>query len=104
MSAERFLTFRYSYSALPGLTKSCHAQDQATTTLHEMTHAPGVYSPGTQDNGYGYAAATALSSAKAVLNADSYALYANGKWIIDFKINDLADAGQPSTLDVRISQ
>lgn len=44
-----------------------------------MTHAPGVYAPGTDDNGYGYAAATALSSAKAVANADSYALYANGK-------------------------
>lgn len=50
----------------------------ATTTLHEFTHAPGVYSPGTEDNGYGYSAATALTSANAVLNADSYALYANG--------------------------
>jgi deuterolysin len=74
------------YSALPALTSTCHAQDQATTTLHEMTHAPGVYSPGTQDLGYGYAAATALSSSSAVLNADSYALYANGKF--DFvKVN-----------------
>lgn len=44
-----------------------------------MTHAPGVYSPGTEDNGYGYDAATALSSSQAVNNADSYALYANGK-------------------------
>ena len=44
-----------------------------------MTHAPGTYSPGTVDNGYGYAAATALTSARAVANADSYALYANGK-------------------------
>jgi deuterolysin len=68
------------YSALPSLTGTCHAQDQTTTTLHEMTHAPGVYSPGTQDNGYGYAAATALSSSRAVLNADSYALYANGEF------------------------
>jgi deuterolysin len=65
------------YSDLPGLTSDCHAQDQATTTLHEFTHAPGVYSPGTEDNGYGYAAATALDSADAVGNADSYALYAN---------------------------
>ncbi|OQE44777.1 hypothetical protein PENCOP_c002G03072 [Penicillium coprophilum] len=65
------------YSALPALASSCHDQDQATTTLHELTHAPGVYSPGTDDNGYGYDAATSLSSAKAVLNADSYALYAN---------------------------
>jgi hypothetical protein len=85
LSVEQLLTpFLHSYSALPGLTKSCHAQDQATTTLHEMTHAPGVYSPGTQDNGYGYAAATALSSAKAVLNADSYALYANGAFQLLF--------------------
>lgn len=47
-----------------------------------MTHAPAVYSPGTQDNGYGYAAATALSSSQAVLNADSYALYANGELLL----------------------
>lgn len=66
------------YSALSALTTTCHAQDQATTTLHEMTHAPAVYSPGTLDNGYGYAAATRLSSSQAVNNADSYALYSNG--------------------------
>jgi deuterolysin len=66
------------FNDLPGLTSQCHAQDQATTVLHETTHAPGVYSPGTEDNGYGYSAATSLSSARAVLNADSYALYANG--------------------------
>ncbi|CZT52992.1 probable Neutral protease 2 homolog SNOG_10522 [Rhynchosporium secalis] len=69
------------YSGLPALTGTCHRQDQATTTLHEMTHAPGVYSPGTLDNGYGYAAATALSSANAVANADSYALYANAIYV-----------------------
>ncbi|GAB7354239.1 hypothetical protein MBLNU459_g4777t1 [Dothideomycetes sp. NU459] len=65
------------FSDLPALTSSCHDQDQATTVLHEETHAPAVYSPGTEDNGYGYSAATSLSSAQAVLNADSYALYAN---------------------------
>ncbi|KAJ5097851.1 hypothetical protein N7532_004852 [Penicillium argentinense] len=65
------------YSELPALTGTCHDQDQATTTLHEFTHAPGVYSPGTDDLGYGYSAATSLSSSQAVLNADSYALYAN---------------------------
>lgn len=66
------------YSELPALASTCHQQDQATTALHEFTHAPGVYSPGTDDLGYGYSAATSLSSAQAVLNADSYALYANG--------------------------
>lgn len=66
------------YSSLPALADSCHEQDQATTVLHEFTHAPGVYSPGTDDLGYGYAAATSLDSSEAVLNADSYALFANG--------------------------
>lgn len=70
------------FNELPGLSRQCHAQDQATTVLHEETHAPAVYSPGTEDNGYGYSAATALSSSRAVGNADSYALYANGKLIL----------------------
>ena len=65
------------FSQLTPLADTCHQQDQATTILHEETHADGVYSPGTEDNGYGYSAATALSSSQAVMNADSYALYAN---------------------------
>ncbi|KAJ4349736.1 uncharacterized protein N0V89_008354 [Didymosphaeria variabile] len=63
------------FSALPALTKSCHAQDQATTTLHETTHLSQI--KGTDDLGYGYAAATRLSTASALNNADSYALFAN---------------------------
>lgn len=69
------------FSALPALSSTCHGQDQATTVLHEETHAPGVYSPGTQDNGYGYAAATRLSASAALNNADSYALYANAIYL-----------------------
>ncbi|KAJ5900432.1 uncharacterized protein N7473_004502 [Penicillium subrubescens] len=65
------------YSELPALASSCHSQDQATTSLHEFTHAPAVYSPGTDDLGYGYSAATALSTSDAIMNADTYALYAN---------------------------
>ncbi|OBT43379.1 hypothetical protein VE00_05740 [Pseudogymnoascus sp. WSF 3629] len=65
------------YTALPPLTDVCHNQDQVTTTIHEFTHVPAVYSPSTKDNGYGYAAATALTSELAVLNADTYALFAN---------------------------
>ncbi|PVI06074.1 metallo proteinase [Periconia macrospinosa] len=63
------------FSALPALTKSCHAQDQATTTLHESTHLTQV--KGTDDLGYGYTAATRLSTSQALNNADSYALFAN---------------------------
>ncbi|KAK2762090.1 hypothetical protein FQN54_001097 [Arachnomyces sp. PD_36] len=65
------------YTALPDLASECHAQDQATTTLHELTHAPAVYSPGTEDLGYGYDAATQLSTEEALANADSFALFAN---------------------------
>lgn len=64
------------YSALPALTSSCHDQDQATTTLHEATHLTEI--AGTDDLGYGYSAATSLSTSQALNNADSYALYANG--------------------------
>jgi deuterolysin len=66
------------YSALPALTRSCHAQDQATTTLHESTHLTSV--AGTDDLGYGYANARQLTTAQALNNADSYALFANGTW------------------------
>ncbi|KAI6898138.1 hypothetical protein KC318_g7755, partial [Hortaea werneckii] len=69
------------FNYLPALTGQCHAQDQATTVLHEETHAPGVYRPGTQDNGYGYSAATSLSASAALNNADSYALYANAIYV-----------------------
>ncbi|CBF73605.1 hypothetical protein AN7962.2 [Aspergillus nidulans FGSC A4] len=69
------------YTYLPALTGTCYAQDQATTTLHEFTHAPGVYSPGTDDLGYGYDAATRLSASQALNNADSYALYANAVYL-----------------------
>lgn len=73
------------FNQLPALSGQCHAQDQATTVLHEETHAPAVYSPGTQDNGYGYSAATSLSASGALANADSYALYANGMPFVQLK-------------------
>ncbi|TID18442.1 neutral protease [Venturia nashicola] len=91
------------FSALPVLSNTCHAQDMTTTTIHEFTHAPGVYSPGTEDNGYGYAAATSLSSANAVLNADSYALYSNGVYndddddaIVEHLLSYVVDTNGPS--------
>ena len=65
------------YSDLPHLATHCHDQDQVTTSIHEFTHAPATYSPGTDDNGYGYAAVTALTADLAIANADTYALYSN---------------------------
>jgi deuterolysin len=66
------------FNILPVLTASCHGQDMTTTSLHEFTHAPAVFSPGTDDNAYGYDASVNLPSDLAVLNAETYALYANG--------------------------
>lgn len=75
------------YENLSPLSERCHAQDQATTILHEETHAPAVYSPGTEDYAYGYAAAQDLSSQQAVNNADTYAIYANGKLAFPFGLS-----------------
>lgn len=69
------------FSELPALTSTCHAQDQATTVLHEEAHANSVYSPGTDDLGYGYSAASRLTTAQALNNADSFALYANAIYV-----------------------
>lgn len=66
------------YSALPALTTQCHRQDQATTTLHEVTHLRSV--AGTTDLAYGYSLAVQLSTSQALNNADTYTLYANGKY------------------------
>lgn len=68
------------YYTLTIYTQVCRQQDQVTTALHEFTHAPGVFSPGTQDYAYGYSASTRLTSAQAIANADTYALYANGEF------------------------
>lgn len=64
------------YSALPPLASECNAQDQATTSLHEFTHAAAVVQPPTEDYAYGYEASTSLPSDQAVQNADNYALLA----------------------------
>jgi deuterolysin len=68
-----------AYYTLTTFTSTCRQQDKVTTALHEFTHTPGVFSPGTQDYAYGYSASTALSSTQALNNADTYALYANGE-------------------------
>lgn len=67
------------YDTLPPLPLGCHRQCQATTTLHEMTHCEDVYSPHTNDFTYGYNESVALTPEFALLNADNYSLYANGK-------------------------
>lgn len=65
------------FDQLPALETTCHAQDQATTTLHEVTHLTQI--AGTNDFAYGYELATQLSTRQALKNADSFTLFANGK-------------------------
>ncbi|KAH7068105.1 neutral protease 2-like protein [Paraphoma chrysanthemicola] len=80
--SQDFITYcPIFFSALPALSSTCHAQDQATTVLHEETHADAVYSPGTDDLGYGFAAASRLTTTQALNNADSFALYANAIYV-----------------------
>ncbi|KAI1382930.1 Deuterolysin metalloprotease family-domain-containing protein [Hypoxylon trugodes] len=69
------------YDTLPPLPQACHHQDQATTTIHEMTHCEDVFSPHTNDFVYGYNESSALPPEKALLNADNYSLYANAVYM-----------------------
>ncbi|KAI0165607.1 neutral protease 2-like protein [Xylariaceae sp. FL1272] len=62
------------FNYLSAASTTCHDQDQQSTTLHEMTHLSEI--AGTDDLGYGYDAATSLSTDDALNNADSYALFA----------------------------
>ncbi len=63
------------FDDLPAVTADCHAQDQATTNIHEDTHLSQIQ--GTDDLGYGYDAIQGLSADEELNNADTYALFAN---------------------------
>ncbi|KAK3690196.1 Deuterolysin metalloprotease family-domain-containing protein [Podospora appendiculata] len=65
------------FSALPAVTSTCHAQDQATCTLHETTHLTQI--KGTTDQGgcYGYSCVQSLTASQNLNHADTYALFAN---------------------------
>lgn len=65
------------FYSLPAVSSGCGDQSQASTVLHEFTHAPGVFPPGTDDFAYGYSASTRLTAQQAVNNADNYALFAD---------------------------
>ncbi|PLB37654.1 Metalloprotease [Aspergillus candidus] len=58
-------------------TDNCGGTDQGTAMVHELSHLSVVYSPGTGDFAYKYNDLVQLSADKAVLNADTYSLYAS---------------------------
>ncbi|KAI1918935.1 hypothetical protein LOZ39_001070 [Ophidiomyces ophidiicola] len=61
------------------LSTKCRVEDQAATVIHEITHAVGVFSPHTIDHAYGYQNLTKLTTAQALLNGDTYGLFAVGE-------------------------
>lgn len=68
------------YTALSALTRTCHGQDQATTTLHESTHLTQI--KGTSDySTYGYQGVLGLSASQNLNHADTYALFANAIYV-----------------------
>ncbi|KAL1614372.1 hypothetical protein SLS54_009799 [Diplodia seriata] len=64
------------FSALSPTSRTCHDQDQQTTTLHEMTHLSEVAGTTDQNGAYGYAAVQSLTAAQNLRHADTYTLYA----------------------------
>lgn len=57
----------------------CHHDDKPFVNMHETTHLTQI--KGTDDYGvYGYAAVKRLSAAQNLNHADTYALFANGKF------------------------
>lgn len=68
-----------SFFDLPPTTKVCREYDIAGHMIHEFSHIETVYSPMTHDYERAYDDVLKLSSGKALLNAESYNLYVNGK-------------------------
>ncbi|KAL9948524.1 hypothetical protein D7B24_009187 [Verticillium nonalfalfae] len=65
----------YYFSSFPAQSRTCRAIDQATTTLHEVTHLTQIR--GTQDyNCYGYSCVRSLSASQNINHADTYTLFA----------------------------
>lgn len=56
----------------------CGYLDQAAITLHEYSHASALYSPGTEDVGYGWESVLSFNTQDSLNNADNFAYYASG--------------------------
>ncbi|KAK1987057.1 metallo proteinase [Colletotrichum cereale] len=67
----------YFFNSLTALSRTCHAQDRATTALHEVTHLTQIKGTTDQSSCYGYSCVQSLSAAQNLNHADTYALFAN---------------------------
>lgn len=75
------------FDNMPSDSTRCHSQSQASNVLHEMTHALAE----TDDHAYGFDACMALSAEQAIDNADTFALFATGKYWPMHQILSIAD-------------
>ncbi|KAF6836567.1 deuterolysin metalloprotease [Colletotrichum plurivorum] len=66
-----------TFFTMTALTRSCHAQDQATTALHEVTHLSQIKGTTDQSSCYGYSCVQSLTAAQNLNHADTYSLFAN---------------------------
>lgn len=80
-SASYMVNCPLYFSGLSALSKTCHAQDQATTTLHEVTHLSQIKGTTDQNGCYGYSCVQSLSASQNLNHADTYALFANAIYV-----------------------
>ncbi|KAH8893979.1 hypothetical protein GQ53DRAFT_644593 [Thozetella sp. PMI_491] len=76
-SASYMVNCNLYFTGLSALSGTCHAQDQATTTLHETTHLTQIKGTTDQNGCYGYSCVRSLTAAQNLNHADTYALFAN---------------------------
>ncbi|ROT37072.1 neutral protease [Sodiomyces alkalinus F11] len=75
LPSQNFIVNCPTFFTLPAYSYQCHAQDQQSTVVHEMTHLYKVAA--TADYGcYGYNCVRALSAAQNLNHADTYSLFA----------------------------
>ncbi|EEP76406.1 predicted protein [Uncinocarpus reesii 1704] len=61
---------------LPARVNQGLGPDHGYVMVHELTHAPAVFSPYTQDYAYGYQQCRRLNAQQSLGNADNYSLFA----------------------------
>lgn len=84
-SDRKYVNYCPEFFKMVVLPVTCFGDDMATTTLHELTHLSAVSDPVTRDHAYQkdvFSYQKIKNSAMALENADTYAMYAQGKFVI----------------------
>ncbi|OLN90225.1 Neutral protease 2-like protein 4 [Colletotrichum chlorophyti] len=75
--SESYIVNCPTFFTIPTLSSTCHAQDGATTTIHEVTHLLQIMGTTDQSACYGYSCVLSLTADQNLYHADTYALFAN---------------------------